>query len=91
MAWILMQPAEDDKYTKSAAQLDRTGECLFDMDLNGARLKPISYGSRACTDMERKFHSLVGEAASGQWAIRRNRKYLWGCHFYWMCDCKAIE
>ena len=41
--------------------------------------------------MERKFHSFLGEAESGRWAIGRNRKYLWGCHFYCMCDCKAIE
>ena len=66
MAWILMQPAEDDESTKAATHLDSTGECLFNMDLNGAILKPISYVSGACTDMERKFHSFVGEAASGR-------------------------
>ena len=78
MTWILMQPAKDYESTKAAVHHDSTGECLFNMDLNGARLQPISYGSRACTDMERKFHSFVGEAASCQWAIERNRKYL-GC------------
>ena len=20
-----------------------------------------------------------------------NRKFLWGCHFYWLCDCSAIK
>ena len=91
MTWILIQLAKDKKSTKAFTHLDITGECLLDMDMNGAILKPISYGSRACTDMELKFHSFVGEASSGRWAIGRNLKYIWGCHFYWMCDCKEIE
>ena len=65
MACILMQPSKDDEYTKAVIHLEKTSECLFDMDLNGVRLKTISYGSRACTNMERKYHSFVGEAASG--------------------------
>ena len=91
MAWILIQPAKCDKSAEAAEHLDSTGERLFDMDLNGARLKPVSYGSRAFTNTEQKFHSFVGEAASGQWAIGWNRQHLWGCHLYWMCDCKYIE
>ena len=80
MAWIFMQPAGYDEYTKASAHLDITGECIFNIYLNGARLKPISYVSQACTNMKRKFHSFVGESASGRWAIRQNQKYLWGCH-----------
>ena len=91
MAWILMQPAKDDESTKVAAHLDITGEFLLYMDPNGARLKTISYGSRACTDMEKKFHSFVGESASRRFYIGRNCKYLLRCNFYWMCDCKYIE
>ena len=49
------------KETKVGGEIDT----LFDMDLNRARLKPISYGSRACTDLERNFHSFLSEAASG--------------------------
>ena len=40
--------------------------------------------------MESKLHSFTGEAACGRWAIAQNRKFLWGCHFYWICDCLAI-
>ena len=71
-----MQPSKDDESKKAATHLDSTVECLLDMVLNGARLKPILHGSRACTDVERKFHSFIGEAESGRWAIGRNRKYL---------------
>ena len=43
MAWILIQPAKDDEYTESVAQLDSTGERLFDVDMNREILKPVSY------------------------------------------------
>ena len=41
--------------------------------------------------MEAKLHSFVGEAACGRWAIAQNRKFLWGTHFYWICDCMAVQ
>ena len=78
MSWILMQPAEYEKYTKADAHLESTGECLFDMDLNREIFKPVSYESRACTDMKRKFHSFVDESASLRWVIGQNHKYLGG-------------
>jgi hypothetical protein len=91
MGWILMQPADDEESVRATKLLKKTGECLFDLSKNGARLRPIAFGSRSCTDIEKSFHSFVGETASGRWAISQNRKYLWGCHFYWMCDCSAVK
>ena len=41
--------------------------------------------------MSRNFHSFTGEDACGRWAITQNRKYLWDCHFYWLCNCSAIK
>ena len=91
MGWILMQPAQD-KMSKDAVNLLETkGECLFDMSPNGARLKPIAFGSRSCTAVESKLHSFTGEAACGRWAIAQNKRFLWGKHFYWLCDCAAIK
>ena len=91
MGWILMQPADDEESIKATKLLKETGECKFDLTMNGARLKPIFFGSRSCNDMERKYHSFTGEGACGRWAIGQNRKYLWGCHFYWLCDCSAMK
>jgi len=91
MGWILMQPADDDESTKAMQILKRTGEYQFDLSTNGARLKPIFFGSRSCNDMEKKYHSFTGEGACGRWAIGQNRKYFWGCHFYWLCDCSAMK
>ena len=66
MGWILMQPAQD-KISKDAVKLlETTGECIFDISTDGARLKPITFGSRSCTIMESKLHSFTGEAACGR-------------------------
>ncbi len=91
MAFILMQPASDEKSLAALKVLEETGVCEFDLSMTGARLQPLAFGSRACTPMESHFHSFVGEVASGCWAIAHNKKYLWGAYFYWICDCNTIK
>jgi hypothetical protein len=91
MGCILMQPARDEDSQAAVATLKETEDCLFDLKAGGPRLQPIAYGSRSCTIAEKTFHSFVGEAACGRWAIGQNRKFLWGTRFYWMCDCNAIK
>ena len=86
-----MQPADDDESIAATKVLLETGECTFDLTRGGARLRPTGFGSRSCTLQESKYHSFIGEAACGRWAIGQNRKFLWGTHFYWMCDCKAMR
>ena len=88
---ILMQPADDVESTKATKSLLKSGECTFDLSKYGVRLRQIRFGSRACTDYERKYHSFVGEVSSGRWAISQNRHYLWGNNFWWMCDCATIK
>ena len=82
MSWILMQPADDDASVKATDTLKNTGEFLFDLDMEGPRLKPIKYGSRACTTSKKWFHSFIGKAAAGRWGIGQNRTFLWGNFFY---------
>ena len=91
MGWILMQPAQDEDSQAAVDTLRQKGDCLFDLKVEGPRLQPVAYGSRSCTIAEKTFHSFVGEAACGRWAISQNRKFLWGTHFYWMCDCNAVR
>ena len=86
-----MQPSDDADSIAVTALLKKTGNCKFDLSINGACLKPIAFGSRSCNDNEKNFHSFTGEGACGRWAITQNRKYLWGCHFYWLCDCSAVK
>ena len=91
MSWILMQPVDNDASSKATDTLKNTGEFLLDIDMEGPRIKPIKYGSRACTTSEKWFHSFIGEAAAGRWGIGKNRKFLWGNFFYWVCDCVAVK
>ena len=83
-----MQPADDYDSLKAAAHLAKNRICLFELSKNGARLKLIAFGSRSCND--NKKHSFTGEGACG-WAIGQTRKYLCGCHFYWICDCSTVK
>jgi hypothetical protein len=91
MGWILMQPDHSPASTTTLALLRSTGSCTFDLTMNGARLRPIRFGSRSCTEREHHFHLFVGEAACGWWAISQNRKFLWGSEFFWLCDCSAVK
>ena len=91
IGWKLIQPTDDVKSTEAPKDLLKSGECTFDFSKNSARLRPVRFGSRARTDFEHKYHSFVGEAASGRWAISQNRHYLWGNNFWWMCDYAAVK
>ena len=91
MGWILMQPARDTVSKAATQTLASTGECLFDLSLDGPRLLPVAFGSRSCTRTESHFHSFVGEICCGRWSIAQNKKFLWGHHFYWLCDCNTVQ
>ena len=91
MRYILMQPANNRKSVEATNILINSSKCLFDLTPKGARLLPIKFGSRACTSMEMKLHSFVGEVAAGRWAIRTYKRYLWGTHFWWLCDCNSVK
>ena len=85
-----MQPENDEDSKKATVKLLQDGICLFDLSKGGARLKPVAFGSRSCNINEKHFHSFTGEAACGRWAISQNRRFLWGSHFWWLCDCSAM-
>lgn len=91
MGWILCQPDDSPLSLKAITKLQSTGECDFDLTMKGPRLRPIAFGSRACLNTEQHFHSFVGEIACGRWAIAQNKKFLWGSHFYWLCDCSSVK
>jgi hypothetical protein len=91
MSYVFMQPADDPSSRKTHLILEAGGPNTFDELMTGARLRPVRFGSRRCTDRERHFHSFVGEAVTGRWAIGQCRRYLWGGHFYWLCDCNSLK
>ena len=76
MGWILMKPFGYKESIKAIPLLKTNGKYNFDLNRDGARLQPIAFGLRICTEMESKLHSFIGEAASGGWVIYQNHKCL---------------
>ena len=91
MALALMQPDDSEESRAAIASLTEGQDCNFDTTLKGARLRPVKFHSRRCLEREQHYHSFVGEAATGRWAIGVCRKYLVGQHFFWLCDCSAMK
>ena len=82
----------DSTASQTAVQiLVKEGPNTFDEPVSGTRLRPVKFGSRRGTDRDSHFHSSAGEAAAGRWAITQNRHYFWDTHFYWVCDCTALQ
>ena len=91
MGFILCQPDNSKESVEAIKKLEENQECLFDLSSDGVRLQPLAFGSKSCTEAESHFHSFVGEVACGRWAISQNKHYLWGRHFYWLCDCNSVK
>ena len=91
MGYILMQPDDSSDSIAAMNYLADTGEFLFDLSLDGPRLRPVLFGSRSNLPYKSDYHSFVGEVACGRWSISACRKYLWGTQFYWLCDCIAVK
>jgi hypothetical protein len=63
----------------------------FDTAMTGVRMQPVCFGSRKCDPNEEQYHSYVDESAAGRWAIGKLKRFLYGCHFFWLWDCDAIK
>ena len=86
-----MHPDDSPDSLAAITHLAATGEYLFDILLDGPRLRLVLFGSRANLSYERNYHFFVGEVACGRQSIAACRKYLWGALFYWLCDCSSVK
>jgi hypothetical protein len=91
MGSILMQPDGSEDSMKAMATLKAGEDDDFDTAMTGARLQPIKFGSCKCTGSEQHYHSMFGESSCGRWAFGKCRRYLFGAHFFWLCDCDAVK
>ena len=64
-----MQPDDSPDSLAAIAHMAVTGECLFDISLDGPRHRTVLFGSRASLSYERNYHSFVGDVACGRWII----------------------
>ena len=90
MGAALLQPASKDQKALKAAREEMNGkDCKFDLTKTGLRLHPIEFISRRTSEPERSYHSYIGEACAGVWAIEKFRPYLFGREFTWLTDCSG--
>ena len=91
MGAALLQPDTSEEALKAMTDENKGEQCLFDLTKSGLRLKPIAFISRRTTPPERSYHSYVGEACAGIWAIEKFRPYLFGREFTWLTDCSGLR
>ena len=82
MGYLIMQADDSPQYIEAVQKLENTGDCAFDVSLDGPRLRPVFFGSRSNQPYEEHYHSFVGEVSYGRWAISCCNKYSWGNKFY---------
>ena len=81
MGYILIQPDDSPDSLNPIKHLAVTSECLFDVSLDGPRLRPVLFAFRDNMSYDRDYHSFVGNVAYGRWSIAACRKYLSGALF----------
>ena len=92
MGAALLQPNTEDIKALKAMEKEIAGEhCVFDLTKKGLRLHPIAFISRRTSGPEQFYHSYVGEASTGIWAIEKFRPYLFGKEFTWLTDCSGLR
>ena len=69
MGYILIQPDDYPDSLATIKHLTATCECLFVISLDGPRLRPVLFGSRANIPYDRNYHPFVGEIACGRWVF----------------------
>ena len=80
-AAVLLQadPASDEAQQAEAAEV-QGGACQFDATLSNKalRLLPIMFISQRNTKQEESLHSYPGEARTGNWAMHKLKRWLFG-------------
>ena len=91
MAAVLLQAdPTDEEALNHETKEKQGGPCVFDSKKTSLRLLPLAYISRRTTAAEQSYHSYIGEASTGVWAIRKFQRYLLGPEFTWMTDCSGL-
>ena len=61
-----MQVDDSPQSIEAVQKLENTGDCDFDLSLDGPRLIPVFFGSRSNQPYKEHYHSFVGEVAYGR-------------------------
>ena len=89
---VLCQADDDPESIEAERAYIAGGPCPFDKTRTSFRLRPVAFLSRRpMTKSELSWHSYVGEAAVGRWAMQKWKKWLLGRPFTWLADCSGLK
>lgn len=93
MAAVLLQadPTDGEAEAHEKQETEHKEQCKFVKHMHQLRLRPIAFASRKCTAAESNLHSYTGEAATGEWAVEKYKRLLFGKEFTWMTDCNGLR
>ncbi|CAJ1948175.1 unnamed protein product [Cylindrotheca closterium] len=90
MGAVLLQADTTEEAEESMRKEIEGGKCEFNKSMSKLRLRPIAFISRICKGKECDYHSFVGEAATGRWAMKKFQQWLIGKEFTWITDCSGL-
>lgn len=91
MGAALLQADDSPEPIDVEAQEAAGGKRAFDRTKSGLRLRPIAFISRMMMEPKQSYHSCIGEAAAGCWAIGKLRKCLAGQELTWLAGCSGLR
>jgi hypothetical protein len=89
--YVLCQPGTNAASKKAMAAFQAGHDFMFMSMDSSAVLHPVDFGGRHYRGNEIRLHSHLGEGFAGDWAINKNRHYLFGTLFVWVTDCYAVR
>ena len=89
---VLVQPDPEHPLTPEFERIFFKEQCCkFNLSLKGPRFRPVEFDSRVTSGPEKSYHSYVGKASAGRWAMHKMRKHLIGRTFMWLTDCSMLK
>ena len=91
-AAVLLQACPESDEARKLEEEEIAGAlCKLETTVSAGelRLRPISFISARNTKAEESYHSFIGEAFTGLWAMNKYRRYLFGAEFTWLTDCSG--
>jgi len=89
--WVALQPGDDDVSISAMHDCMKGGPFTFMTNASTAVLHPVAFGCRRTRGNEKRLHSHLGEAFTGDVAINKSRHMCFGQRFVWVTDCYALK
>jgi len=82
--YVICQPGNNNALTTAMTAYRSGSDFSFMTKDSTAVLHPVAFGARRCRGNEVRLYSHLGEGFSGDWAMNKCRRMLFGQRFVWM-------